>query len=402
MKKSTVTKARISTVLKFLGCGLLVFLTADLQAQLLKKIQFTPAEGYTNGWLIGQPSSGTKWENANGDENFGGLNNGASWTNSDGSPFYMATATNWSGSKWAMKIASDGNQGTNNSVYYWRMPFPKTMVGPITVEWDWQYFPTNPIPVDFNATNSCPITEFGQALPCTNDVGANLQTTDVGFTLTDSANALTDGNPNVVFNELCTPSRLGGDQVADCRFNAIGVCGGGGDWFKRGPRYQDGKLIHEKIVAYVGLTGDAAETNNTWACWANRQGEDVFQTASPLADPDYGLPDNPKPRPAFGMRRCPGELDPASGINSITLWMNSSPDKVGTYVLISNIRVTGPNPVPVPTLNIQRVGTDVKLTFDGWLEAADAVGGPYTPVAVQSPYQVPASAAAKKFYRASN
>ena len=102
------------------------------------------------------------------------------------------------------------------------------------------------------------------------------------------------------------------------------------------------------------------------------------------------------------MRRCPGEVDPTSGINSITMWMNSSPDKVGTYVLISNIRVTGPNAVPVPTLSIQRVGTDVKLTFDGWLEAADAVGGPYTTVAVQSPYQVPASAAAKKFYRASN
>ena len=145
----------------------------------------------------------------------------------------MATATNWSGKKWAMMIASDGNTGTNTSVYYWRMPFPKTLAGPITVEWDWQYFPTNPIPAGFNPSNSCPINEFGVALPCTNDAGVNLQTTDVGFTLADSANANFDGNPNVVFNELCTPTRFGGDQVADARFNGIGECGGGGDWFKK-------------------------------------------------------------------------------------------------------------------------------------------------------------------------
>jgi hypothetical protein len=86
----------------------------------------------------------------------------------------------------------------------------------------------------------------------------------------------------------------------------------------------------EKIVAYVGLTGDAAATNNTFAVWANREGEDVMQIAKPDGDPDYGLPDSPKPMPEFGMRRCPGETDPTSGINSITLWMNSSPDKFGT------------------------------------------------------------------------
>ena len=45
----------------------------------------------------------------------------------------------------------------------------------------------------------------------------NLQTTDVGFTLADSANANFDGNPNVVFNELSAPTRFGGDQVADAR-----------------------------------------------------------------------------------------------------------------------------------------------------------------------------------------
>lgn len=394
-------------VLKFLAFGLLVFLAPNLQAQVLKKIQFTPVEGYTNGWLIGQPSIGTQWENANGNTDFGGLNNGRSLMIDD-KPFLMATATNWSGTKWAMMIASDGNQGTNNSVYYWRIPFPQTLTGPITVEWDWQYFPTNQIPADFDPTNSCPITAEGQALPCTNEIGANLQTTDVGFTLADSANAEFGDNPNVVFNELSGITRLGGDHVADSRFNEVGVCEGKGDWFKRGPRYQDGKLIHEKMVAYVGLTGDAAATNDTIGVWANRQGEAVIQTASPVEIPDYGAPDGPKSMPAFGMRRCPNEYNvvngtgKTSGINCITLWMNSSPDKFGTYVLISNIRVTGPNPVPVPNLKIEPSVTSTKVTFEGWLEAADAPQGPYTVVAVTSPYQIPSGAAGQKYYRASN
>jgi len=277
------------------------------------------------------------------------------------------------------------------------------MVGPVTVSWDWQYFPTNPIPANYNVSNSCPITEFGTALPCTNDAGVNLQTTDIGFCLSDSANALFDGNPNVVFNENSGITRMGGDQVADSRWNAVdangGVGGGSGDWFKRGPRYQDGKLIHEVMQAYVGLTGDKVETNNTFAVWANRDGEEVFQTATPVANPDYGCPDACKAMPAFGFRRNPGEADSTSGLNCIQMWMNSSVDKIGTYVLVSNIRVVGPNPVAVPTLSIDKTG---KVAFEGWLEAADDPKGPYTTVAVQSPYQIPVGAAAKKFYRASN
>jgi hypothetical protein len=68
------------------------------------------------------------------------------------------------------------------------------------------------------------------------------------------------------------------------------------------------------------------------------------------------------------------------------------------YVLVSNIRVVGPNPVPIPTLSIDRTG---KVAFDGWLEAADVVGGPYTTVAVTSPYQIPPGTG-NKFFRASN
>jgi len=416
MQKPRIMNHRISTLSKFVGCVLLAFLAADLQAQLLFKTKFLPVESYTNGWIIGQPSIGNKWENSDWSDEFGGQNTGQSWWRvpdggGDGVQWNMATATNWSGTKWAMMIASDGNQGTNTAVYFWRMPFPNQMVGPVTVEWDWQYFPTNPIPANFDATNRCPITEGGQALPCTNDAGLNLQTTDVGFCLSDKANKDNDGNPNVVFNENSCITRLGGDQVADSRFNAVdsatgGIGGGSGDWFKRGPRYQDGKSIHEIMRGYIGLTGDAAGTNNTFAVWSWRQGEAAFQTANPLGDENYGLPDNPKPMPQFGMRRNPGEVDPASGLNCIQMWMNSSADKIGTYVLFSNIRVTGRNAVPVPTLSIANVAGNVQVTFTGWLEAADDPAGPYTTVAVTTyPYTTPtvynAPAGTKKFYRAS-
>ena len=51
-------KIRIPTVAKLLGCGVAVFLVADAQARLLFKTKFSALEGYTNGWMIGQPSTG--------------------------------------------------------------------------------------------------------------------------------------------------------------------------------------------------------------------------------------------------------------------------------------------------------------------------------------------------------
>jgi hypothetical protein len=88
-RKTTLMKMGTSTVMKIFGCGLLVFLTADLQAQLLKKIQFTPAEGYTNGWAYGQPAQdGTNvWWNTS-------TYPGNGWTNADGSTFYSNIITN--------------------------------------------------------------------------------------------------------------------------------------------------------------------------------------------------------------------------------------------------------------------------------------------------------------------
>ncbi|MEI2724945.1 MAG: hypothetical protein V9H26_15810 [Verrucomicrobiota bacterium] len=97
MKKTTVLNLKQSTLLKFLGCGLLAFLAADVQAQLLYKTKFSAVEGYTNGWCIGQPSLGNKWLNANYDldwvrangdpGSYSPINNGAGSTNEDGSIF---------------------------------------------------------------------------------------------------------------------------------------------------------------------------------------------------------------------------------------------------------------------------------------------------------------------------
>ena len=46
---------------------MLVWMAADVQAQLLYKTKFSALEGYTNGWMIGQPSIGNKWLNVNAD-----------------------------------------------------------------------------------------------------------------------------------------------------------------------------------------------------------------------------------------------------------------------------------------------------------------------------------------------
>ena len=386
---------RKSTALRFLGCGLLVFLTADLQAQLLYKTKFSAVEGYASGWMIGQPSIGNKWVNANADwdwvyaheptpEAYSPLNNGKSWVPEGATePFYIVTATNATApGGGAMMIASDGNKGTNTATYFWKMDFPKQMAGPITVTWDWQFRCTNEIPADYD--------------PITNNYSAVLPGYDHGFTLSDYANRTADGdigNPNWKYNELSTPFRL--SSVQDARHNVIGACGGGGDWNSYGPQFKDGKVLHMRLIAYVANA--PAEYINSYEGFAQRDGEtNVWQTAfREDTVVNAGSPDE-KTILASGMRRCAGETDPGSGINCIMLWMNG--DQFSRYVLVSNIRIVGPAPVPVPALSIDQTG---KVTFDGWLEAADKPEGPYDLVAVQSPYTVPASGAAK-FYRAVN
>ncbi len=404
VKELIAMNRRILTGLKLAGCGLAVFLTADAQAQLLFKTKFSAIEGYTNGWIIGQPSIGNKWENANADwewckdnePEYVKLNNGKSWmvTNEitkELEPYYIVTATNTTAlGGGQMMIASDGNFGTNAQTYFWKMDFPKQVTGPITVTWDWQFHCTNEIPADYDPTN--------------NNYNATLPGYDHGFGLADYANCTADGfyaNPNWVYNECSTGVRLSSRQ--DCRYNGLSTCGGGGNWFDRGPEFKDGKVLHMKTIMYVadGYYGDLTYMN-TYDNIAQRDGENEWPTAKHDGDPFYTDQLGEKYMSEFGMRRCPGEMDPESGINCIMCWMNGN--QYSRYVLVSNVRVVGPNPVPAPTLNIDRTEAGkVKLTFTGWLQAADAPEGPYWDVALPSasPLTVEASGAAK-FYRAEN
>ncbi|HNQ87509.1 MAG TPA: hypothetical protein PKM73_02610 [Verrucomicrobiota bacterium] len=391
------------TFLKLLGCGLLALSTVDVQAQLLYKTKFSAMEGYTNGWMIGQPSIGAKWENANADwdwvwaneyspEAYSPMNNGKSWFPEGATePWYIVTATNTTAAGGGqMMVASDGNFGTNAMTYFWKIDFPKQMTGPITVTWDWQFHCTNEIPADYDPTN--------------NNYNAVLPGYDHGFGLADYANRTADGeigNPNWKYSELSTGVRLSSRQ--DCRYNGLGACGGGGSWFDRGPEFKDGKVLHMKTVMYVadGFNGDLGYANS-YDNFAQRDGEDIWQTAKYDGNPDYEDQLGYKPMPEFGMRRCPGEVDPTSGINCIMCWMNGN--QFGRYVLVSNIRVWGPDGIPTPTLRIDPVEPDqVKITFTGWLQAADAPEGPFVDVALPSasPLTIPAKDAAK-YYRCEN
>jgi hypothetical protein len=389
---------RESRVLKAIACSLLVFLTSALEAQVIYKCQFSAAEGYTNGWMIGQPSIGNKWLNANDDWSYDtsgtytSLNNGKSWWPEGATePFYIVTATNCTApGGGAMMVASDGNFGTNAQTYFWKMDFPTQKKGPLTVTWDWQFHCTNEIPSDYDPTN--------------NNYNAILPGFDHGFTFSDYANRTAETgdvgdtvpNPNWKYSELSTPFRLSTYQ--DGRHNPQGTCGGQGGWNDYGPVFKDGKTLHMKLI--VNVANAQAEFVNTYEGFAQRDGEDVWQTAfREDTVVNGGLPDE-KLIAASGMRRCAGETDPNSGINCLMLWMNGN--QYPRYVLVSNIRVVGPDPVPVPSLGVEKTGADVNLTFDGWLEAADTPQGPYTVVSVKSPYQVSTSMATKKFYRAVN
>jgi len=408
-KEIPIMNVKPSTLLKLLVAGLLILLTADLQAQLLYKTKFLPVEGYTNGWLIGQPSTGNAatgniWSNINAFflsspggpvTNANNCNNGHSYTNADGSPWYILTITNLTPTDYALRWQHDKNRGTNSKTYFVKMGFPTTRRGPLTVTWDWQFVPTNKIPADYN--------EY------TNNYQSSLVGCDHGFCLADYENRWLSypgtGDPNWTYGVNCTPVRMGG--VQDCRYNGQGLCGGGGSWPDYGPQYRDGKLLHMTTIAYLT---NALETNyyatvNTFENFCQRDEplpsgtnwQNAFCTPIDFVDLYTG---NVRSfTSAWGDRECPGRYDPTSGINCITLWANGN-DDITSYVLIRNIRVVGPDPVPVPKVSISKAGA---VTFDAgsWLEEADSLNGPWTTVSIQAPYQVPATAG-KKFYRAVN
>ncbi len=238
------------------SCVLFVFI-ASPHAQLIKKIQFSAAEGYTDGLLVGQPAGGdSQWTAAStvqGDNTFTIQNE-------------------------AMLVHPDGS-----SVIWVYMPFPAQKKNIITVTWDWQYF------------------------------GPPEKKMDLGFTTSDSVNFMVDGDPFTVFNEQCTPTRMG-DVVDARRGNDLA---GGGDWISdNGVEYRDGALIHMRMVV------DSVEW--MFDVFAQRDGEDEVQVADD-----------------FLFRRAPSvETD---GVNCITHWLNGGDPE--TSVVLDNYLIVGPNPI---------------------------------------------------------
>lgn len=241
-----------------LCCFLFVF-TASSHAQLIKKINFSAAEGYTDGLLVGQPASGAeKWtaaSTAQGEEVFNVKDE-------------------------AMFVHPDGT-----SVIWIYIPFPAQKKNIVTVTWDWQYFG----PPEMNM--------------------------DLGFTFTDTVNFMIDGDPMTVFNEQCTPCRMG--DLVDAR-NGNDFAGGGTWVSDNGVPYRDGVKVYMRMVA--------DNTEWTFDVFARREGEAEVQVADD-----------------FLYRRAPSiETD---GVNAISLWLNGG--KPETSVVLDNIVITGPEPVDV-------------------------------------------------------
>ena len=294
-----------SIALKLLCFALLAFIAASAEAQVIKTINFSKSEGYTNGPLWGQPAiAGTNvWTPVSDNQGTSFITNDAVW--------YVHNITNE-----MMMVRPDQNLGTNTTgTIYWTMPFPVQKKGPVTVTWDWRFIPSNEIPADYDPTN--------------NNYNSTLQGTDFGFTLSDSVNRQLGADPVfAVFNELSTPNRMG--ALCDARWNIdYSACDGGGNWNNMGPEYKDGKVLHMKLVAYFG--DPSSPTNNSYDVWAQRDGEDVWHTTVNDTFPDG----------AFPMRRCPTD---ENGIDCITMWLNGGP--FPTAITVDNFRVVGPDGAP--------------------------------------------------------
>ena len=127
-------------------------------------------------------------------------------------------------------------------------------------------------------------------------------------------------------------------------------------------------MLHMKLIAYV--TNAPAEYMNTYEGFAQRDGEDIWQTCF-REDTDVTWIQDWVPVEKYiaasGMRRCAGETDPTSGINCLMLWMNGN--QYPRYVLVSNIVVLG----PIPVLSIERSGANIDVTYSGTLQSADFV-----------------------------
>ncbi len=235
----------------FLWICMMVF-AVNPQAQLIKQINFSAAEGYTDGLLVGQPA-----------------NSEARWTAaSEAQGVDVFNVANE-----AMFVHPDGT-----GVIWLYMDFPVQKTGVITATWDWQYF------------------------------GPEEKKMDLGFTISDKGNYMVDGDPNTVFNEQSSITRMG--DLIDAR---NGDWDGGGEWIStNGVVYRDGVLVHMRMEV------DTVEW--IFDIYAQRDGEDEALVADD-----------------FYFRRSPSQE--TGGVNVITLWLNGGDPE--TSVVLDNILIVG-------------------------------------------------------------
>ncbi len=165
-------------------CLLLVFVCVA-NAQLIKEIRFSAAEGYSDGLLEGQPAGADDV-----------------WTNgvADVSPDSFVVSNE------SLVITPEG---VDRWVY---IAFPIQSSGAITITWEWQY------------------------------VGPEDSNVDIGFCIAEMDNFMLDGNSDLTWNEQSCMTRM--QQEANVIDVRDGDWAGGGSYsaFEDYP-YTDGKLI---------------------------------------------------------------------------------------------------------------------------------------------------------------
>ncbi len=195
--------------------ALIVFSVSSINAQSIKYIDFSEAQGYTDGQLVGQPAGAdVTWQSGSSDP-----------------PDSFEVQDE------QLVVTPTGE------VDVWTyITFPPQTEGPMTVTWDWQY------------------------------VGPEDSTVDVGFCISDTNNFDIDGDPNLGWPEQGAMCRMQQNTaVIDARF---GDWFGGGQYqaAEEYP-YTDGSLIHMRYVIDVDINVQ------TYDFFAQKEGEDEVQLA---------------------------------------------------------------------------------------------------------------------------
>lgn len=196
MKKLIFTNAgRIG----LFSLGLLLVCGTNVFAQTVLSIDFSAAQGYAEGELLGQPAGGASvWEKEPGTTPNG------FWVENDALTF-------------------DQHGGANSFIIY---SFPVITSGIVTASWEWQF------------------------------LGPEDSTVDNGFCLSDSANFNIDNDGSAVdFNENTAMTRMTANSGIIDSVNSDGA--GAGTYTATGVDYRDGRVIPMmQVIDLVNQTYD--------------------------------------------------------------------------------------------------------------------------------------------------